>query len=396
MGLESLPRLVFLAEEHRTPFPKDLENLIPHGSLINAIAKDGIMAACVNGSLPSDQVLKFYDNGRMSREETAGPTRGDSGEFRQLLGQVAVDTLELDRDQLKLDNYLSRMAEIRDFVVYGADELVGTADVSMGETSGSMEVPKYMTGFEPLDSLTGGFYQGIVTLMGKTGTGKTSLMLSLLEALRKNNVVSSSLFLEVEIPQSMMLWKTSPMRERTTFTDKDRLLTGAYSIRQVLRKLTEDPDPNRAVFIDGPDAMSAGTGDKKRFAIEGIYRDLVRIKNLCKLVVVSSQTRRGDETLDLESVAEAWTKAWYSDIVLGLHRQAPVMGAKNAHRMMVNCSKNRFGPVGGEVLFDFDYVGLSYRKVVGVSDGWDFENLKSPTIAEVFHDNKTTPNPDWE
>jgi hypothetical protein len=387
-SLTNLPRLIFLAEEHRPPFPRELFTLLgTHGKLVYDISTKGLVAACANSDLPIETVQKFYDQGRKS-PGAEGPSRGDVNEFRYLVGQMATAALELDREGMDLETYLTRMSEIRDFVMYGGDELVGTDDVSLAEDPDGDAVPKFRSGFEPFDRLTGGFYQGIVTVMGAPGHGKTTLMLAMLEALRTSGIAKSSIFLEVEIPRNVMQWKTQPMRSRTTFTEKDRLLTGSYTTRQVLRMILEDPDPDRAVFIDGPDAMTAASGDKKRFAIEAVYRDLLRIKNLSKIVVVSSQPRRGDEILGLESVAEGWSKAWYSDVVLGIHRQSQVFG-EGVYRVMANCSKNRFGQVGGQVSFDFDYTTIQPRTIhPGANDNWDFDlgDGSGKKLASIFED----------
>lgn len=395
MAMGIVPRLVYLAEEHRIPLPKDIARLVPYGDFVRTVGEKGLVPAQVDFDIDPVTANKYYDNGRVPPGGEK-PSRGDAEEFRYWVGQCAIDSLETKRPEMQFSEYLNMVAAIRDYVIFGGDELVITDDIPLGGEDDVKEIPKFRSGFTPFDDVTGGFYQGIVTVMGSTGHGKTSLMLAMLESMKKSGIATSSIFYEVEIARDMMLWKLKPARARTRFTDDDRLLTGNWTTRQILKDVMENPDPNRVVFIDGPDAMTASVGDKKRFAIEAIYRDLKRIADVSKIVVVSSQTRRGDPEIQLESLAEAWAKAHYSDIVIGITRLGPK--GLGVHRLKADCLKNRFGSVGSQLSFDFNYLDLTWV-AKSANDDWRFDWMAGTNgkkkIAGSLTDDRKTEYADW-
>ena len=64
--------------------------------------------------------------------------------------------------------------------------------------------------------------------------------------------------------------------------------------------------------------------------------------------------------MSLESVAEAWAKAWYADTVTGLMRNGDPT-PQGAHRLKMVNFKNRFGPLGNTVYFNIDYKTYEYE-----------------------------------
>lgn len=355
MSLNDLPRLVYLAEEHRIGVPAALSKLLPQGDLLREISTSGMNQTVLNLGLPEKQLMKLYDEGAHKRNGRIHS--GDAGEFRILVGKLATEELELKREDLPLREYLKTFRLIDDFVSGKSSELVERSEFSMGDDHEEVELPKFDSGFEPVDIVTNGLYQGIVTIVGKPGHGKTSLMLALMEMIRHNQLASSMWFYEVEIPAPLMLWKTQSMRKRTDFLQDDIVRCGMFSTQELLDRMDEYPDQDRIIFLDGPDAMAAGTGGDRRFGLEEIYRDLILMKDKSKMIVVSSQARRKDETIVLESGAESWQKAWYSDIMIGTSK---VGRSGRDSRIKLNCIKNRFGLEGRELKFTFDMSDLSW------------------------------------
>lgn len=373
--LKYLPRLVYLASEHKPPLPKPLARLLPQGDLIAQVASQGFTNAVLNGSLPAEQLEYLYSQGRFAITDNGNKgvkkrrvNRGSPDEFRLLVGQIVSEELELSKDSLNFTDYLALYRVVHDYVVFGGDELVASEEVVLSETREDVDMPKFNSGFEPLDLVLGGFYQGIITLMGKPGHGKTSLMLTLMEELIRTNQASSVWFYEVEIPMKLMLYKLRYSLKRTHFREDDRLVTGSFTTREIISRIQENPDPDRIIIIDGPDTMAVA-GEGKRFALEAIYRDLIRMKQLAKMVVVSSQPRRKDGHLGMESVSEAWAKAQYSDVVIGIHR----LGLRGGMvEIMANVPKNRFGIPDREIKFLYDYEDLS----------WDLDDLALAHMAQ--------------
>ena len=128
-------------------------------------------------------------------------------------------------------------------------------------------------------------------------------------------------------------------------------------------------------MYDGPDAIAGGEAEGRRFVIESIYRELVTLKQMCKAVFVPSQPKRGEQQgMSLESVAEAWAKAWYADTVTGLIRQGnPTQDG--AHRLKMINFKNRFGPLGTSAYYNIDY------------KTYDYEMNEGPTFTVATNDN---------
>ena len=77
----------------------------------------------------------------------------------------------------------------------------------------------------------------------------------------------------------------------------------------------------------------------------------------------------------MESVAEAWSKAWYADGIIGVQRIGMAGPSKGIYRAGV--LKNRFGPPDNEIRYDYDMITLeaSIRgdsKVIS-AQGWEDE-----------------------
>lgn len=366
--MDQLPRLIYLAEEHRPPFPKSLSRIVPQGDLILAVATKGLTKATLDSSLPKEQLAQLYEKGKKGAYKKNDV--GSIEEFQMLVGQLASTELELRKEEMDFTEYLGQFQLVSQYVTSIADELVDTQEVDLGSEFDEPVLPKFPSGYGPLDAVTDGLYQGILTVVGKTGHGKTRNMLTLMGALKQTRAASSVWFYEVEIPLSLMLYMTKDMRDRVKFEKGDKIRTGMFTTKEILDAIEEDPDPNRVIFIDGPDAMAVASGEGKRFALEYIYRDIMRIKQRSKLVVVSSQSRRKDSTITLESVAEAWAKTWYSDVVIGVQKVGRAPGGLSRIRM--NIVKNRFGVEGREIMFPYNFETLGWEL-----DQFDIEAMEA-------------------
>jgi hypothetical protein len=288
-----------------------------------------------------------------------------------LVAQYLTAELDLRRDELSLAEWLDRMGEVNTYQKGKGQDLISSDEVSLDTEVADDDMPKFRSGFDPLDQLMGGLYQGILTLMAKSGHGKTSFMLSIMEALRQNNVAEELWFFETEIPVRLMMYRMRAAKKRTQFTSGDRLICGAISSGEILRRVLDNPNPSRVIFVDSPDVMAGGMGENKRFGIESIYRDLVAVKEKSMLVIAASQVRRKDRlNLTMESVAEAWVKVHYSDMLVGASKLPQV--SRNFSQVRYSVSKNRFGLADQEVTFGYNYGDLS----------WEFSGGGSNAIQE--------------
>lgn len=356
--MNSVSRLMYLAAELRPPVPpKRIMQLIPQGELIAAVARYGLNGALAQFDLPEQQIHELYNDG-------VSNLKGDDTEFKMLIGQLASAQLDMRRDDLTLEEYLLRMRELADYVTNQVETLVDIDEADLGDEYEVASIPKFETGFSPLDYVVGGFYQGIVTIVGKPGSGKTTLLLRIMEDMRKNAGkihVSKLWFFELEISKNLMLYRMKPQRARTKFVQGDKMFCGLITTREILQKIEDDPDPDRVIFFDGPDVAAAGqTAEAMRMSFTSIYRDLVRIKERSKIVFVTSQARRKDRELTQESVSESWAKSQYSDIILTIHPYHEKM-TRGYTPIRVFVGKNRFGIAQTDTIFNFNYSNITWE-----------------------------------
>lgn len=379
--LDVLPRLVYLSAEVRPAFPLNgMMKLVPQGDLLKTIATKGIAGAQTElRDVTKTQLMSLYSEG----SEYGG--KASEEEFRTLVSQLCIGELETIKSTLTFSQYLDYLGRIRDYYTKETETMVAVQEMSFAdEDNEEPPIVKFNTGFAPLDTITGGFYNGIVMIVAPPGHGKTTMSFSLVEEMRKKTAkglvklgdpdfVSSIWFMEMELSLAMVRYKTYEMRKRTKFLKDDWLRCGDISIKDVLDKVQHNPDPNRVVIIDSPDAMSQVANENKRFELEKIYRDLVRIKDLSKMVIVTSQPRRSDSnrTLKLESPAESWSKSQLVDIMIGIRRHS--RGQSGHTKVEANVVKNRFGPPDRFAFFQYEYQHLLWE-YDGKTEADDEEN----------------------
>jgi hypothetical protein len=354
--VETLPRIVYLAAEYSPKVPKAITRWLPQGELIEQVANVGLRGAEVNLNLAKDQLNHLYKEGKRGG-------KGSVEEFRVLVSQAALGELELQQDEMPLSSYLAHTALISKFLEDQAQGLIRKEDVSFSDAP-DIDLVKWNSGFTPIDSITGGLYQGIFMIIAPPGTGKTSLLLSLMEACRIKNSVSSIWFFQPEIPMPMMLYRTKKIRARTQFIEDDRLFCGMTVVDDIIEMVKEDPDPERLVIFDLPDITAAGGGDTRRFALEDIYRGLVVLKPYVKCIFTTSQPKQTDKNIQLNSGAEAWAKAWYTDGIIGVSKLG--MHPKGGTKLRLNIPKNRFGEADKELTFSYNYNDLSWQDPDGL------------------------------
>lgn len=356
-----MPRLVFLAAKlgpEAVKMSRELKKVIPHFDLYDAVAREGINAAAITLEIPRRQLTTLFNRGK-----TAGDATFE--EWRLLVAQEVLEEIDLPvKEQLSVMGQLERWVQRKD------DELVAIEEVSMDDMGDGQGIPKFMTGFTPLDMCLqgGGAYQGLLVIMAPPGVGKTSIMLSILEGIHEAFPEAHNYFFEMEIPRPMMVARMAPIAKRSPFKPTDRLFTGSIPIEDVEKKLDEfgSEDEDRVVFVDGPDAMPGLGSEGRRLELGHIYRRLVKIKERSRLVVVSSQPNRAgirEGSMKLSSMAESWEKAWYADMVVAVN-------SVGLNKMRMVCLKNRFGQKDGEVIFDYDLADLTWTDPYLEEDDW--------------------------
>lgn len=357
--VDDLSRLIFLASELHLAMPQAIIRNLDQGELIQTVASEGIhgAASTFEVSLQHLESLRFTGS-------TAGPAT--EAEFRSLVVKKAVANLENNRLDTPMPRYMGMMKQITDFFFLESNNLIDNAEVTLDVIhDGNIEdVARFNSGFEPFDLITGGFYQGIFMMTGKTGHGKTTAMLAIMKYLRENDLVSEQIFYETEIPLKMMKYKLRHIKN--VFTSRDILRCGHCNLDVIIEQVKGSPDPDRVIYIDSPDVIAGGTGEGKRFYLESIYRKLVTLKDLSKMVVVASQAKQKGNEIELESASDSFDKTRYTDGMIGWRRLRTLPDGYST--IKANMPKNRFGLPDQSIVFDFNYNTFDYRIADGGRD----------------------------
>lgn len=362
----SAPRLFYLAQELRAPLPAALVKYLPQGEIIQALASFGLAGVEVGLGLSRAQLEKLIKAGAKDGKATRE-------EWKYLISNLITEALIEQKDSMKISEFMGRSDLLSKYINGGASLIVSEEG---GFTDDGVDIAKWQSGFTPFDMIFEGFYQGLFMILGSTGTGKTSHLLSLAGMFRKLNLADEIWFYQTEIPQAMFKYRMKPMVQKVKFKPgKDRIFYGLQSFAEIIETLKSNPNPNRIVFHDSPDVLAASQDDGRRFELESLFRDLVVMKSLCKAVFVTSQVRRKDRTVKVTSASESWAKAWYADGMIGIQK----MGFRGTNALMkANVVKNRFGPVDFEIQYEYDMISLeghlnskSKKRVSGWTDEED-------------------------
>jgi GTPase SAR1 family protein len=321
--------------------PKELIRYIPGGQWVQQVGEYGAGATDVNISMVE---------ALLAEGEKLGP--GDSKEGVIILQKMVDMTL---RNETKLTTN-QRLKVYRMLEGLRAIMSEQTVEIDLSDPGEIEEIPKFDTGFQPFDAVTGGFYQGIFLLMGPPGSGKTSLMIALMETLRKNDYEGSLLFLENEIPASMMKGRFSHVFRRTKFKKGDKLICGPWNAHHILAWVKDNPDPNRVILFDGPDVIIGGDASQGTKAfIADEYITMIEMKSYCKAIIASGwPNRKSNQVAHFNDVGDAVEKARYADCIIGINPMAN-------NTLQLLGLKNRFGPPNLDLTFGFDYGTLVWQ-----------------------------------
>lgn len=354
MPAERMPRLVYLAsklERQCVKVPRDIRRFVPNFDLYEETAKNGLEGAAESLDVPRSQMNKLYEMGKEQGKSAS------LAEFRMLLAREVLENEALE--DLPMPRRLSMMSLLDRFVNNAGDEIIQTDEAPMNTKEIPPDIPKWQTGFTPIDRVFGGgVYQGILMLMARPGEGKTSTMLALMESIKKSHPEWQMLFFEQEIPLRLMLARMRPILQRTKFSDLDTVICGQLTIDEIMRKVDQPikgkkEQPKRVVFIDSPDAMPGLDGENSTRELGSIFRKLVKIKERAELVVVSTQpNRRESGKMTKTSTANSWEKVWYVDMMAAIY--------KLGNTMQIESLKNRFGIEGQEIQYQFDLENFTF------------------------------------
>ena len=354
---QNMSRLVYLIVTHRIKIPWQIARVLPFSNQLKQL-HEGLGAVS-----DMDELAPLYE---------LGSTYGE-GSIREAV------LIILRLAEPLMSAYTTTIAErlmiYEQLIAMNVDPTgdVDFADVDMN-TSEYEKIDYWASCFTPFDEILMthkgfGFYNGLFVIMGNPGTGKTSLLLTIMEQLVKQGIPVT--YYENEIPLRMMRAKVSPLIKRTpAMIEIGRISCGPWTSMKVLADVQANPDPSRVIIWDSPDVVIGGEGgDNRRFDLEAAYVDMIRVKPLAKAVFVSSQPRRSeDSNLSMKSVAESWQKAWYADVIVAVNM------LNDAGILMAQVVKNRFGPNLRHLTFEYNHQQMSWTPMMDNEDDWKVPN----------------------
>lgn len=272
--------------------------------------------------------------------ETYG--EGDLVELKQCLDTVVSAELKNYVERKKFWDYVNTLST----GLFDENEETALEDITEGQ-----EIEKFHSGFTPFDRVVDGFYKSVVTIAGTPGSGKTSLVLSMMGKLAS---VYPVWYFQTEIPSQLIKVRIGQIKPKK-IAPGSMIFCGNYNSESILEKVKKTPDPNRIIIYDSPEIKTDSSDDIVYF--KKVYQDLVAIKMLSRMVVTTSQTKQGItwEDLGIYSLNDAASKARYTDILIYTGRIG------DTDKVLVKSSKNRFGTLDHTML-TYDYASLSVQE----------------------------------
>jgi hypothetical protein len=334
-------RLLYLLRELKITLPKNVIAYIPGGNWLQGLR------SLVDPRHPqsTQQAVRLYEMGKK-----LGPPSVE--EFSSLIINILEAHGALSGSQwVDISRTLASLST--------QPLLAEEAIYSLGDLEPGSAIPTRPTGLMPVDAvLGGGLTAGIYLFIGAPGSGKTSLMAMLAEALAITLPPTSPLvYIQTEMPAEVFRFRVTPILRRKHFRVSDTLICAPWGSDQVLRYLRERPNPETVVIYDSPDPiLLAGEAANVRFSIAKAWLDFIMIKQgLARSIIVTSWTRRGTNgNMNLESAAEGAAKERFSDAVIGI-------SPEDGGTVRLDCFKNRLGEPGLRFSFRPDWANLTIR-----------------------------------
>lgn len=264
---------------------------------------------------------------------------GSVEEFKQVLDRLIFPDLKSYEERIAFWSFLETLTSgvlIEENRVYSLEEMPD-----------GREIPKFFSGFRLVDSVTQGLYQGLITIAGLPGSGKTSVVLGLLGELVKK---FPCWYFQSEIPADMILSRINLVKPEK-YVPGSKVFCGNYSVESIQELNKKEANLDRVILYDSPEIRTGLLEPLKYF--DKAYQDLIQLKQACRAVIVTSQIKQGLSygTCDQYCLSDSAMKARASDIIIIVHREGNTLLAKTV--------KNRFGDLYSVSLpFDFKNINV--------------------------------------
>lgn len=347
--VSSIARLYYLACE--------LSPILPDNKLLRLLSPkyvELLQSATLNGIASNqvgyEQLAAIYEIGAKVGIEPS------EKEFRSALSAMLTEALNAN-DKLSLDDNMHLRSRLLNYYK------TGTSFITPVRCSFKTKVPPlayFKTGFEPLDEvLGGGTVTEVTTIVANPGTGKSYITLGIANGWKYGSV----LFYDPENGQALMLNRANQMDDNEDSPDNKEFIFGHYDPEEILEYLVDNPDPGRLVIMDSLHFV-CGTGRTPDSGLkyEKAYQCAVAMKMYCKLIIITTQIKRGADGDSLEAGAASACIERHSGAQINLSKKERLEDGYYKYRMY--CSKNRNGVGGTEIEFAFDYEKAKSRYII--------------------------------
>lgn len=337
-------RLYFLACELKPTLPEHkLLRLLPpkQVELLISAVKSGIGSGLAN----YDQLAALYEMGKsenVSHENFKTTLSGMLEEAISAKSNISID------ERIQLWGKLAKYYESRK---------IAPPVVRKFNEQGP-ELVLFATGFAPLDKVLGKNKKPgeiipteVITIIAQPGTGKSYISLAIANAWKHGPV----LLYDPENGEGLVMSRAnSAVKVGDPEYDNKRFIFGHYDPDDILAYIQDNPMEGLLVILD---SMHCICGDGRSPASGAEYERMLRImsamKKYAKLIIGTTQVKRGADGDDLEAAAASASIERWTGAQIHLSKEDELEDNLQQYRMY--CSKNRSGVQGQEVRFAFDY-----------------------------------------
>lgn len=338
-------RLVYLAVQGGINVPIKLQKYVPHYPLLSSLSKNGIVGTALFQGIPTEKLERLY---KLGEEQLIASDK----DAVQIIAKAIYDNLEKDT-QIELEDRLALLASLSRYRE-GKQALIDF-EVTSFEPNGE-EIQEHIPfGFEPLDSLIGGFIpNNLITVAGASGTGKTSILLAIVDSLQIQYPEKRIVWVSLEMSSASVKHRAKHLQLKSN--PENVLLTGINSIDA----LEEYVNDNTILVLDYLDLLVQVNAEGLRVALANAYAKLLHYSTRCFLLFNNTQINRSSQSITLNSLNESSAKAFYSSYVLGVTKKGISLATPRYNQVEISVIKNRYGVSDVSTLFDFNYATLSY------------------------------------
>lgn len=338
-----LHKLVYLSNEVGLPgIPKALKHYVPYYDLLMSISTNGITSAALMNDVPTERLERLYLEGKDSYPNGCTPQ-----DIRAILTKIIYTRIEDDK-AMAMGERLSLYHTLQTFN-QGISSLV-ESDIGTFVGDGVDTLKVVPSGFAPIDYLNGIMPHTLMLIGAHSGSGKTSIMLSISDSIAKQHI-KRVVFVSLEMTRNAVASRARHLALKASADNV--IIAGQTSLQDLDEYCTEDT----ILVIDYADLLLSKYGSETRLDIASIYANLLRMSKRCFLLITATQLNR-DATISLNSLSESSYKSFYSESIYALVKGGLALGDSASSTVSLVCLKHRYAMSGNKCSFNFNYETL--------------------------------------